>query len=302
MNSLNPTLVNDDALTYNLEDSTPKMVETVDIDEPKTIAPSVAPASSNIKPPSSRLKKKEIPFWTEDPNILVKPAYIMEFFPVNEMTFNQQLNATTRTVVVLTAITYLFTQNARIISIAAMTILAIFLRYYATSKEQCNRNPKNMEGFSNDKYVLNDIDRHSKLYNYKGPVVDVEGDFDETFYKPTPNNPLSNVLISDYDYNPKKKPAPPSFTKTGTNMIAQNTKDMVQELNPGQPNIEKKLYNDINTNMELEQSLRQFYSTANTTIPNNQAGFAEFCYGSMISAKEGNAVALTRDNPRTILR
>jgi len=65
MNSLNPTLVNDDALTYNLEDSTPKMVETVDIDEPKTTTPSVAPVTSNIKPPSSRLKKKEIPFWTE---------------------------------------------------------------------------------------------------------------------------------------------------------------------------------------------------------------------------------------------
>jgi len=294
--------VNDDALTYNLEDSTPKMVETVDIDEPKTIAPSVAPASSNIKPPSSRLKKKEIPFWTEDPNILVKPAYIMEFFPVNEMTFNQQLNAITRTVVVLTAITYLFTQNARIISIAAITILAIFLRYYATSKEKCNRITNHMEGFSNDKYVLNDIDRHSKLYNYKGPVVDVEGKFDATFDKPTPNNPLSNVLISDYDYNPNKKPAPPSFTKDGNNAIMQNTKDMVQELNPGQPNIEKKLYNDINTNMELEQSLRQFYSTANTTIPNNQAGFAEFCYGSMISAKEGNPIALTRDNQRSTLR
>ena len=43
MNSLNPTLVNDDALTYNLEDSTPKMVETVDIDEPKAASPSDRP-------------------------------------------------------------------------------------------------------------------------------------------------------------------------------------------------------------------------------------------------------------------
>ena len=277
MNSLNPTLVNDDALTYNLEDSTPKMVETVDIDEPKTTTPSVAPVTSNIKPPSSRLKKKEIPFWTEDPNILVKPAYIMEFFPVSDMTFNQSLNAITRTVVVMTVITYLFTRNTRILSIALMTI-------------------------SNDKYVFDPVDRHKKLFSYQGPIVDVEGDFDATFDKPTPDNPLSNVLMSDYDYNPNKKPAPPSFTKSGNDVIAQNTKDMVQDLNPGQPNIEKKLYNDINTNMELEQSLRQFYSTANTTIPNNQAGFAEFCYGDMISGKEGNAIALTRDNPRTSLR
>ena len=302
MNSLNPTLVNDDALTYNLEDSTPKMVETVEIDEPKTTAPSVAPATSNIKPPSSRLKKKEIPFWTEDPNILVKPAYIMEFYPVSDMTFNQSMNAITRTVVVLTIITYLFTRNARIVSIAVLTILAIFLLHYAKSKEQCKRKSKKHEGFSDERYVLDDVSRHSRLYNYQGPVVDVKGDFDETFDKPTPDNPLSNVLISDYDYNPKKKPAPPSFTKDGVDVITQNTKEMVQELNPGQPNIDKKLYNDINTNMELEQSLRQFYSTANTTIPNNQAGFAEFCYGNMISAKEQNQVALTRDNPRYTLR
>jgi hypothetical protein len=302
MNSLNPTLVNDDALTYNLEDSTPKMVETVDIDEPKTTAPSVAPATTNNKPPSSRLKKKDIPFWTEDPNILVKPAYIMEFFPVNDMTFNQSMNAITRTVVVLTIITYLFTHNARIVSIAVLTILAIFLLHYAKSKEQCKRKSKNLEGFSNDKYVLNDIDRHSRFYDYQGPLVDVEGDFDTTFDKSTPDNPLSNVLISDYDYNPNKKPAPPSFTKDGNGVIVQNTKDMVQDLNPGQPNIEKKLYNDINTNMELEQSLRQFYSTANTTIPNNQAGFAEFCYGNMISGKEENKIALTRENPRHIMR
>ena len=302
MNSLNPTLVNDDALTYNLEDSTPKMVETVEIDEPKTTTPSVAPATSSIKPSSSRLKKKIIPFWAEDPNILVKPVYIMEFFPVSDMTFNQSMNAITRTVVALTVITYLFTHNARIVSIAVMTILAIFLLHYAKSKEQCERKSKNLEGFSNDKYVLDEVDRHTKLFSYQGPIVDIEGNFNETFDKPTPNNPLSNVMISDYDYNPNKKPAPPSFTKDGNNAIMQNTKDMVQELNPGQPNIEKKLYNDINTNMELEQSLRQFYSTANTTIPNNQAGFAEFCYGSMISAKEGNAVALTRDNPRSTLR
>ena len=47
--------------------------------------------------------------------------------------------------------------------------------------------------------------------------------------------------------------------------------------------------------MELEQSLRQFYSTANTTIPNNQAGFAEFCYGNMSSCKEGDDMACSKN-------
>jgi len=294
--SFNPISVNDDALTYNLEDSTTKLVETDEvpsIEETTTPITRLSPSPS----PSARLKKKIIPFWTEDPNILVKPAYMMEFFPIDSMSFNQKLNSITRTVVVLTAVSYLFTNNTRIVSVAVMTIFAIFFLHYAKSRESSD------EGFHNDEHsTLDEMARHSRLYNYKGPIIDVEGNFDETFDQPTASNPLSNVLLTDYDYNPKKKPAPPAFTKQGVEDIAENAKKMVQEMHPDQPDIVGKLYNDINTNLEHEQSMRQFYSTSNTTIPNDQAGFAEFCYGDMISAKEGNKFALTRDNPKYDLR
>ena len=36
----------------------------------------------------------------------------------------------------------------------------------------------------------------------------------------------------------------------------------------------------------------------NTEVPSNQREFAEFCYGDMVSAKEGNEFALTRNHPR----
>ena len=69
-------------------------------------------------------------------------------------------------------------------------------------------------------------------------------------------------------------------------------------MNPDQENIRKKLFHDVTENLEFEQSMRQFYSTANTIIPNDQESFAEFCYGDMISAKEGNQFAAVRNNPR----
>ena len=50
--------------------------------------------------------------------------------------------------------------------------------------------------------------------------------------------------------------------------------------------------------MDLEYSMRNFYTTASTTIPNDQEGFSKFLYGDMISAKEGNPSALARQNPR----
>ena len=37
---------------------------------------------------------------------------------------------------------------------------------------------------------------------------------------------------------------------------------------------------------EFEGSLRAFYSTANTEIPNDQAGFTDFCYGNLDKTKE----------------
>jgi hypothetical protein len=44
-----------------------------------------------------------IPFWSENPNVLLQGKYIGEFFPISDMTFNQKLNAITRSILVLHA-------------------------------------------------------------------------------------------------------------------------------------------------------------------------------------------------------
>ena len=48
-----------------------------------------------------------------------------------------------------------------------------------------------------------------------------------------PSNPLSNVMLTDYDYNPHKKPAPPSYTVKDKDIILEETKKQIQLLNPG---------------------------------------------------------------------
>ena len=40
-----------------------------------------------------------------------------------------------------------------------------------------------------------------------------------------------------------------------------------------------------------------WYATPNTTIPNDQDGFANFCYGDMISCKENNGMACMQNMP-----
>jgi hypothetical protein len=69
-------------------------------------------------------------------------------------------------------------------------------------------------------------------------------------------------------------------------------------MNPEQPKISTKLFKSLEDNLAFEQSMRPFYSNPSTTIPNDQNAFAEFCYGSMVSCKEGNQLACTRNLPR----
>ena len=120
----------------------------------------------------------------------------------------------------------------------------------------------------------------------------------EEYTQPTNVNPTMNVLLPEIQDNPDRKQAAPSFNPVINEEINNSTKELIKKNFQDDPDIDKKLFNDLGDNFEFEQSMRQFYTTANTTIPNNQKDFAEFCYGDMISCKEGHEVACIRNNPR----
>ena len=80
--------------------------------------------------------------------------------------------------------------------------------------------------------------------------------------------------------------------------INDSTKEMIKKINPSNPDIDKRLFKDLGDQYVFEQSLRPFHSNPSTTIPNDQEAFSEFCYGSMISCKEGNDFACARNLSR----
>jgi hypothetical protein len=49
----------------------------------------------------------------------------------------------------------------------------------------------------------------------------------------------------------------------------------------------------LNSMIKIQETLNKVPET--DTIPNDQGAFAEFCYGSMISCKEGNNFACARN-------
>lgn len=227
-----------------------------------------------------------IPFWTENPNIIFDQKYIFEFFPVEKMAYEQKLNAVTRAVILLTIVGMAISNSLRLILISMVTLGAIFILYYYHTKEKEKVDMKkemqtlkeNFEGPARDALLKNNVSIPQ-----------------DVFTEPTSDNPFNNVLVTDYDYNPNKRPAPPAFNKGINDKILTQAKQFVSDANPDQPDISNKLFASLGDQLDFEQSLRPFHSTASTTIPNDQGAFADFCYGSMISCKEGNDFACARN-------
>lgn len=213
--------------------------------------------------------KKE--FWGKNPNVLF--ADTQHFFPTEDMSYDEKLNAITRLILIITILAFIVDKKFSYILICGVTIGFIFL-YHHYNNEMLK------EKFENP--VDEIVEEHD---------INTEDVFDE----PTSINPFGNVLVTDIGYNPNKKPAPPSYNNNINENIINESKRMVQELNPDQPDISDKLFKDLGEQLTFEQSLRQFNSNPNTQVVNDQTGFAEFCYGSMVSCKEGNLFACARN-------
>jgi len=253
-------------------------MSTIDINQKDTSLNIVV-----IQSPVDKKEEKSIPFWSQNPNVLFQNEYLFEFFPVDSMTFSQSLNAISRSIIVLSLVGFALTRNWTFLIVLIITLIAIHLYFSNYTKKKMG------EGFENPGLaVIND-----PSYNKKGPLVKKE-----VFDTVTSQNPFSNVLLPDLEYNPHKKPAPPAYVADINNTILTNAKQTVKELNPDQPDIADKLFKDLGEQLEFEQSMRNFYSNPSTTIPNDQAAFAEFCYGGMISCKEGNLFACARNLDR----
>jgi hypothetical protein len=114
---------------------------------------------------------------------------------------------------------------------------------------------------------------------------------------PSQKNPLMNVLLTEIHDNPSRNQAFPAYNQTIQKDIDSKTIEMVTNKFDDK-NVDERLFKDLGDNFDFDQSMRTFYATPNTKIPNDQTAFADFCYGDMISCKEGDGLACIRDNPR----
>ena len=92
--------------------------------------------------------------------------------------------------------------------------------------------------------------------------------------RPTLDNPFGNVMLSDYIAQPARPPA--------CDLQDPAVADEVENL------FEHNLYRDVGDALHRDASSRQFYTTAISTIPNDQNAFVRWCYATGPGCKEGN--------------
>ena len=214
-------------------------------------------------------------FWINDPMVLINKETYLTIWPTANMGKNQKLNTLSRLIIYITIIGFIFTYSFKILLSGVVTLCIFVFLYYSS-----NNNGK--EQFCNFSSIGN---------FYTSP------DITTRFTMPTVNNPTMNVMLPEINDNPQRNMAAPSYNPVISNDINNSVKEMVVNNFDDTLNIKDKLFNDLGDNFEFEQSMRNFYTTASTTIPNNQTGFANFCYGDMISCKEGNIIACGRNKP-----
>ena len=213
------------------------------------------------------------PFWLNKPSVLFERTNLFKLLPSSDMNRNETLNAISKMVILLTILGYLITQNRKLLIIGVVTIVSIIVLQYA---EKTTESKENFAG------------------KYNNPIAELKDP--QLFTQPKPQNPAMNVLLPEIKDNPKRKSAAPAYIPEIEKSINESTKEFVAK-NFKDSNIDEKLFKDLGDNYEFDQSMRTWYATPNTQIPNDQGGFAEFCYGDMVSCKENNSHACTRSMP-----
>ena len=204
--------------------------------------------------------------WVKDFNVLFNKENMFKYIPLNSYSNYEKINSTMRFTLYLSILLSFIFKNLNYLFIFIICSIITYLMYINENKNEDLKITENNSNYDKDpdikKYKIN----HKKILR--------------KCVLPTKENPFMNVLLTD---NRKRKPA----CKTYNN---QKIKNLVED------KFSKGLYKDINSVYNNENSQREFYTTPNTSIPNRQAEFAQWCYGVPKTCKEGNGEQCVGNN------
>ena len=207
-------------------------------------------------------------FWKEDPQALFTVSRRNNILLGHSLSTEENLNALTRIIIMSSFALYLITRKKRTLILGSLSILFIL-------------------GVSD--HLINSRKEGLVSADLKEKQVTL----------PTKDNPLMNVMPGDYMKDPNRPKAAKAFKPKIRKLIDRDTKNSI-----GTYGIDPRLFQELGgggaggaQDMYFNEAMNAFYTTPNTQIPNSQTDFANWCYGNMPSAKEGNRSALLAQSP-----
>lgn len=188
--------------------------------------------------------------WFEDLHgFLMNQDAWFKFIPDKNYTLVENLNAFFRFSIIFSTIVIFIKKDFTALYFTLAVAIFTYIMYMYEKKQ----NSAKKELF--DK--LNIVEGHGKR---------------SVCYKPTKDNPFMNVTLRDHNVFPNRPPAC-DITRAS---VKRDVKSMFDD----------GLYRDVDDIFHKKASDRQFYTTASTTIPNDQRSFAEWCYKTGKTLKE----------------
>ena len=204
------------------------------------------------------------PFWYKNPNILYEKDSIFEFFPSRRFDLIRKLNAVVRLSIFYTVIMILCTKN---INYLLIPLITFGITWFIWNRQKDTHTDTIM-----DESISNQIDDLVKI-----------NDLETECRIPTKENPFMNPGINEFSNDEYRKPKScPSYNNVGV-------QNRIEEL------FNEDLYRDVKDIFGKDNSQRQFYTVPGNQVPNDQASFAQWCYGTPPTCKEGNGLACLSD-------
>jgi hypothetical protein len=187
--------------------------------------------------------------WFDDPQQLVRADRVTQFWPNRDQTPEERINAASRFIIYATCIIYLTRRDPRIFVLGA-TIISVL-------------------------YVM-----HKSKMVKEGYGLSITGDA-RGCQMPTQDNPMGNVLMTDYTDAPNRLEA--CYYPTVKPFVKSYLDDRIP-YDAGRSRSAHPKY-------QRNAAARQFVTAPVSKIPGDQTSFAEWCYGP----KNGD---LCRNNPQ----
>lgn len=187
--------------------------------------------------------------WYNDLNSFFDINNLLIYFPTSDMVYIEKLNTILRLSMYISILLFAVLNDRRAFFLVLIVAIITYILYSVENNQE--------------EYIDIDYDR----------VINKEKYTEEKCTKPTIENPFMNVMMNEYQENPKR----------GKACDVDQVKEYVDDY------FENTLYRSVDDIYNKDSSTRQYYTMPNTNIPNDQEGFANWLYKiPEKTCKEGN--------------